>query len=60
MQAEAERRLGQAKRAAPAGRPRPSPSKKHRPAAVSSDEEVSDQEGSEPEADADMVCTHGN
>ena len=54
VQAEAERRLGQAKRAAPAGRPGPSPSKRHKPAAVSSDEELSDQEGSEPEGSADM------
>lgn len=53
-EAEAERRLGQAKRAAPAGRPGPSPSKRHKPAAVSSDEELSDQEGSEPEGSADM------
>ena len=45
LQAEAERRLGQAKRAAPAGRAGPSPSKRHRPAAVSSDEELSDQDG---------------
>lgn len=59
MKAEAERRLGQAKRAAPGGRPGPSPSKRHRAAAVSSDEELSDQEGSEPEDNADMgVCYH--
>ncbi len=57
-QAEAERRLGQAKRSAPAGRPGPSPSKRHKPAAVSSDEELSDQDGSEPEGDADMVRAH--
>ena len=51
MQAEAERRLGQAKRAAPAGRPGPPQSKRQRAAAMSSDEELSDQEGSESEAD---------
>lgn len=44
MQAEAERRLGQAKRAAPSGRP--SPAKKQRPAPVSSDEELSDPDDS--------------
>ena len=55
MQAEAERRLGQAKRAAPAGRPRPSPAKRSRPTAVSSDEELSEQEGSEGDGNADMV-----
>ena len=55
MQAEAERRLGQAKRAAPAGRPRPSPAKRSRPTAVSSDEELSEQEGSDGDGNADMV-----
>lgn len=54
-EAEAERRLGQAKRSAPAGRPGPSPSKRHKPAAVSSDEELSDQDGSEPEGNTDMI-----
>lgn len=52
LQAEAERRLGQAKRAAPAGRAGPSPSKRQRAAAMSSDEELSDQDG-EPESNAD-------
>ncbi|KAL3149138.1 hypothetical protein ABBQ32_001974 [Trebouxia sp. C0010 RCD-2024] len=51
-EAEAERRLGQAKRAAPAGRPGPSPAKRQRVAALSSDEELSDQDG-DPESNAD-------
>lgn len=54
-EAEAERRLGQAKRAAPAGRPRPSPAKRSRPTAVSSDEELSEQEGSDGDGNADMI-----
>ena len=45
LQAEAERRLGQAKRSAPSGRP--SPAKKQRAAPVSSDEELSDQDDSD-------------
>ena len=51
MQAEAERRLGQAKRAAPSGRP--SPAKKQRPAPVSSDEELSDPDDSGAEGNGD-------
>lgn len=56
LQAEAERRLGQAKRAAPAGRPGPSPAKRQRVAALSSDEELSDQDG-DPESNADPGVT---